>query len=137
MGPSYTPIPYDGGESTSTYTSCFAYSGRLFDYSDGTTPIHCQQARQSSSTYVCQAQITQQQAVGPIRAFLPTMPYDGGDSVPDRYPPFFAYSGRLFDYSDGTTPIHCQQARQSSSTYPSLARRSPSHPKSDTQTFTP
>src|SRR5210317_1171597 len=32
------------------YTSCFAYSGRLFDYSNGTTPIHCQQARQSSST---------------------------------------------------------------------------------------
>src|SRR6056300_869981 len=23
------------------YTSCLAYSGRLFDYSDGTTPIHC------------------------------------------------------------------------------------------------
>src|SRR6056300_29888 len=45
------------------YTSCFAYSGRLFDYGDGTTPIHCQQARQSSSTYVCQSQITQQQAV--------------------------------------------------------------------------
>src|SRR5210317_1503231 len=45
------------------YTSCFVYSGRLFDYSDGTTPIHCQQARQSSSTYVCQSQITQQQAV--------------------------------------------------------------------------
>src|SRR6056300_1336225 len=41
------------------YTSCFAYSGRLFDYSDGTTPIHCQQAHQSSSTYVCQSQITQ------------------------------------------------------------------------------
>src|SRR6056300_1619631 len=41
------------------YTSCFAYSGRLFDYSNGTTPIHCQQAHQSSSTYVCQSQITQ------------------------------------------------------------------------------
>ena len=23
------------------YTSCFASSGRLFDYGDGTTPIHC------------------------------------------------------------------------------------------------
>src|SRR6056300_1636297 len=45
------------------YTSCFAYSGRLFVFCDGTTPIHCQQARQSSSTYVCQSQITQQQAV--------------------------------------------------------------------------
>ena len=41
------------------YTSCFASSQRLFDYSDGTTPIHCQQARQTSSTYVCQSQITQ------------------------------------------------------------------------------
>ena len=41
------------------YTSCFAYSGRLFDYSNGTTPIHCQQAHQSSSTYVCQSKITQ------------------------------------------------------------------------------
>ena len=55
------------------YTSCFAYSGRLFDYGDGTTPIHCQQARQSSSTYVCQSQITQQYAViWSIRAFLHT-----------------------------------------------------------------
>ena len=40
-------------------TSCFASSGHLFDYSDGTTPIHCWQALQSSSTYVCQSQITQ------------------------------------------------------------------------------
>src|SRR5210317_778139 len=45
------------------YTSCFASSDHLFDYSNGTTPIHCQQACQPSSTYVCQSQITQQQAV--------------------------------------------------------------------------
>ena len=32
------------------YTSCFGSSGHLFDYGDGTTPIHCQQALQSSST---------------------------------------------------------------------------------------
>src|SRR6056300_1720870 len=49
------------------YTSCFAYSGRLFDYSNGTTSIHCQQAHQSSSTYVCQSQITQQQASSSVR----------------------------------------------------------------------
>jgi mannose/fructose/N-acetylgalactosamine-specific phosphotransferase system component IID len=40
-------------------TSWFAYSGHLLDYSDGTKPIHCCYARQSSSTHVCQSQITQ------------------------------------------------------------------------------
>ena len=45
------------------FSSCFASSIRLFDYGDGTKPIHWQQARQSSSTYVCQSQITLQQAV--------------------------------------------------------------------------
>jgi hypothetical protein len=40
-------------------TSCFGSSGHLFDYGDGTTPIHCQQALQTSSTYVCQSQFTQ------------------------------------------------------------------------------
>src|SRR5210317_368235 len=63
------------------YPSCFAYSGRLFDYGDGTNPIHCQQARQSSSTHVCQSQITQQQAVYSVRTFLNTIPYHGGEST--------------------------------------------------------
>src|SRR6056300_1525267 len=72
-------------------TSCFALSGRLFDYGDGTTPIHCQQARQSSSTYVCQSQITQQQAVGSIGTFLHTIPYGGGEST--SIPPALATHG--------------------------------------------
>src|SRR6056300_646487 len=38
------------------YTSCFASSGHLFDYSDGTTPIHCESTLQSSFTRVYHAQ---------------------------------------------------------------------------------
>ena len=40
-------------------TSCFAYSGNLFDYSDLTMPIHCFVEQQTTSAYVCQSQITQ------------------------------------------------------------------------------
>src|SRR5210317_111875 len=39
-GPSCTP--YGVGESTYVaHSSCFAASGHLFDYSDGTRTIHC------------------------------------------------------------------------------------------------
>ena len=49
LGPTYTPY-HMMVESRPLYTSCLSSSQRLFDYGDGTTPIHCQQARQSSST---------------------------------------------------------------------------------------
>ena len=71
-GPSCTP--YGVGESTSTaHRSCFAPSGHLFDYSDGTTTIHSRYTRQSSSTYTRQTQMGHERGIGVIRAFLHTI----------------------------------------------------------------
>jgi hypothetical protein len=60
--------------------------------------------RRSTGTlriYVSQTQMRKQQNIGGISAFLHTIPYDGEEST------CFASSGHLFDYGDGTTPIHC------------------------------
>src|SRR5210317_430783 len=68
-GPSYTTN--GGGESTSiAHSSCFALSGHLFDYSDGTTAILCCNTRQSSSTYARQTQMGHERGIGAIRAYL-------------------------------------------------------------------
>ena len=86
------------------YTSCLSSSQRLFDYSNGTTPIHCQQARLFivASSFVDWDQPTHH-TIWWLRV--------------DLYNSCLSSSQRLFDYSNGTTSIHCQQARQSSSTH--------------------
>src|SRR6056300_1115117 len=61
-GPSCTP--YGVGESTYVaHSSCFAASGHLFDYSDGTRTIHCRYTRQSSSTHTRQTQMGHERAI--------------------------------------------------------------------------
>src|SRR5210317_269994 len=61
-GPSCTP--YGVGESTYvSYSSCFAASGHLFDYSDGTRTFHCCNTRQSSSTYTRRTQMGHERAI--------------------------------------------------------------------------
>src|SRR5210317_2102505 len=70
--PSYTP--YGVGESTSiAHSSCFTSSGHIFDYSNGTTTIHCCYTRQSSATYIRQTQMGQERGIWPISAFQHTI----------------------------------------------------------------
>src|SRR6056300_753126 len=63
-------------------TSHFDSSGRLYGYSNATMTINRCEARQSSSTYVCQTQMRHERRVEPIRTFLHTIWWQRVDLSP-------------------------------------------------------
>src|SRR6056300_1703070 len=190
-GPSYTPIPYDGGDSTSIppvspiqdassttatvprrsianrhvnrrlhrYTNRKLRSSKLFErLGPSYTPYHMMAESRPlypllrliwapprlQRRYHADPLPTGTSIVVYIR--MPIAHYAADSCLNDRglsthhtirwrrvalSTSCFASSGHLLDYSDGTTPIHCQQARQSSSTYPSFVRRLGLFRKSD------
>src|SRR5210317_171265 len=90
-----------------------APSRHLFVYTNATTIINGCNTRQSSSTYVCQTQMTHERGIETIRDFLHTIWL----SRVDLLTCYFTSSRHFFCYINATTMINRCNTRQSSSTY--------------------
>src|SRR6056300_805752 len=93
-GPSCTP--YGVGESTYVaHSSCFAASGHLFDYSDGTRTIHCCNTRRLHIPAERKWGMSEQfEQSGPS-----CTPYGVGESTYIAQRPCFAAAGLRIDLS--------------------------------------
>src|SRR5210317_2127486 len=82
-------------------TCFFTLSRHLVDYTNATTMINRCNTRHSSSTYVCQTQMTHERGIEPIRTFLHTIWL----SRVDLLTCYFTSTRRLVDYTNATTMI--------------------------------